>query len=81
MQPHLDFDLFFSTSNIVFFNFEFCISRLRLLFCFDFEYCFCRLRMFFSISNFCYFDNSVRILDLVFAYVDSFIPFGITFVF
>ena len=73
--------LYFSTSNFVFLDFDYYFVSISNIVFLDFEYCFCRLRMFFSISNFCYFDNSVRILDLVFAYVDSFIPFGITFVF
>ena len=80
LQPHLGFDFFFSTSNIVlstsnfvFVDFNYCfVSILNIVFV-DFE-CFSRFRNFVISITF-------RNLDLVFAHVDLFMPFGITFVF
>ena len=65
--------LFLSTSNFVFVDFNYCfVSILNIVFV-DFE-CFSRFRNFVISITF-------RNLDLVFAHVDLFMPFGITFVF
>ena len=65
--------LFLSTSNFVFVDFNYCFVSISNIVFVGFEY-FSRFRNFVISITF-------RILDLVFAHVDSFIPFGITFVF